>query len=386
MSRSLTLEQQERVWRLWVEGRSPRAIGREVGFWAQGVRNFVGHTGGVRPPERRRSEHCLSKAEREEISRGLARGEGFRAIGRAISRDHTTVSREVNRNGGAKRYRAQAADEAAWGRARRPKPSKLHLNPKLRAVVEEKLCLKWSPQQISRWLRRTYPDHDAMQVSHETIYLSLFVQGRGALRRELTSCLRSGRHMRHPRAQRPKRQGQGKIPGRVMISERPAEVEDRAVPGHWEGDLLLGRKPTGIATLVERSTRYCQLVALPDGQSAEAVRDALIKSIGQLPEQLRRSLTGDQGREMKEHLNFTVASGVQVYFCDPRSPWQRGSNENTNGLLRQYFPKRSDLGALSQAELDRVAAELNGRPRQTLGWISPAERLAQVLGETPTQS
>ena len=262
MSRSLTQEQQERVWQLWAEGRSPRAIGREVGFWAQGVRNFVGHTGGVRPPERRRSEHCLSKAEREEISRGLARGEGFRAIGRAISRDHTTVSREVNRNGGLKSYRAQAADEAAWGRARRPKPSKLYLNPKLRAVVEEKLCLKWSPQQISRWLRRTYPDHEAMQVSHETIYLSLFVQGRGALRRELTSCLRSGRHTRHPRAQRPKRQGQGKIPGRVMISERPAEVEDRAVPGHWEGDLLLGRKPTGIATLVERSTRYCQLVAL----------------------------------------------------------------------------------------------------------------------------
>jgi IS30 family transposase len=356
-----------------------------VGFWAQGVRNFVGHTGGVRPPKRRRSEHCLSKVEREEISRGLARGEGFRAIGRAISRDHTTVSREVNRNGGPKRYRAQAADEAAWGRARRPKPSKLHLNPKLRVVVEEKLCLKWSPQQISRWLRRTYPDHDAMQVSHETIYLSLFVQGRGALRRELTSCLRSGRHTRHPRAQRPKRQGQGKIPGRVMISERPAEVEDRAVPGHWEGDLLLGRKPTGIATLVERSTRYCQLVALPDGQSAEAVRDALIKSIGQLPTQLRRSLTWDQGREMKEHLNFTVASGVQVYFCDPRSPWQRGSNENTNGLLRQYFPKRSDLGAVSQAELDRVAAELNGRPRQTLGWMSPAERLAEVLRETPTQ-
>ena len=385
MSRSLTLEQQERVWQLWAEGRSPRAIGREVGFWAQGVRNFVGHTGGMRPPKRRRSEHCLSKAEREEISRGLARGEGFRAIGRAISRDHTTVSREVNRNGGPKRYRAQAADGAAWGRARRPKPSKLHLNPKLRAVVEEKLCLKWSPQQISRWLRRTYPDHDAMQVSHETIYLSLFVQGRGALRRELTSCLRSGRHTRHPRAQRPKRQGQGKIPGRVMISERPAEVEDRAVPGHWEGDLLLGRKPTGIATLVERSTRYCQLVALPDGQSAEAVRDALIESIGQLPEQLRRSLTWDQGREMKDHLNFTVASGVQVYFCDPRSPWQRGSNENTNGLLRQYFPKRSDLGAVSQAELDRVAAELNGRPRQTLGWMSPAERLAEVLGATPTQ-
>jgi IS30 family transposase len=385
MSRSLTQEQKERVWQLWVEGRSPRAIGREVGFWAQGVRNFVGHTGGVRPPKRRRSEHCLSKAEREEISRGLARGEGFRAIGRAISRPHTTVSREVNRNGGPKRYRAQAADEAAWGRARRPKPAKLHLNPKLRVVVEEKLCLKWSPQQISRWLRRTYPDHEAMQVSHETIYLSLFVQGRGALRRELAACLRRGRHTRHPRAQRPKHQGQGKIPGRVMISERPAEVEDRAVPGHWEGDLLLGKLPTGIATLVERSTRYCQLVELPEGHSGEAVRDALVKSIGSLPKQLRRSLTWDQGKEMLEHVQFTIDSGVQVYFCDPKSPWQRGSNENTNGLLRQYFPRRSDMGSLTQERLDAVAAELNGRPRQTLDWMSPGERLAQLLSETPAQ-
>ena len=383
--RPLTQDQKELVWQLWGDGYSPRAIGRKVGFWAHGVRNYVGKTGGVRPAERRRSERCLSKQEREEISRGLARGECFRAIGKAIGRDHTTISREVNRNGGRTSYRAEQADEIAWGRARRPKPAKLHLNPKLRAVVEEKLCLKWSPEQISRWLRRAYPDDSDMQVSHETIYLSLFVQGRGALRRELSACLRSGRHTRHPRAQRPKRQGQGKIPGRVMISERPAEVEDRAVPGHWEGDLLLGKKPTGIATLVERSTRYCQLVALPDGQSAEAVRDALVKSVGQLPAQLRRSLTWDQGREMKEHLAFTVASGVQVYFCDPRSPWQRGSNENTNGLLRQYFPKRSDLSRFTQKELDAVAQELNGRPRQTLGWMTPAERLTEVLSEAVVQ-
>jgi IS30 family transposase len=381
MGRFISEGVRERVWELWGEGRSARAIARELGTSAPFVRDLVGQSGGVRPPERRRSRNCLSRAEREEISRGLARGEGFRAIGRAISRPHTTVSREVERNGGPERYRAQGADEAAWERARRPKPSKLASNPRLRALVEEKLCLRWSPEQISGWLRRTYPDDLAMQVSHETIYLSLFVQSRGALRRKLTAHLRSGRRVRRAQRQGPKHQGQGKIAERVMISERPAEVEDRAVPGHWEGDLLLGKKPSGIATLVERQTRYCQLIALPSGQSAEAVTDALTRSIGQLPAQLRRSLTWDQGREMKEHLRFTVDSGVQVYFCDPRSPWQRGTGENTNGLLRQYLPKRSDLGAVSQAELDRIAAQLNGRPRQTLGWMSPAERLAEVLGE-----
>lgn len=372
---------EERVWELWVKGRSARAIARQLGTSPPFVRDCVGRSGGVRPPARQRSARCLSRAEREEISRGLARGESFRAIGRALGRPHTTVSREVERNGGRERYRSQPADQAAWERARRPKPSKLRLNPRLRAMVAERLALKWSPQQISGWLRRTYPDDSAMQVSHETIYLSLFVQSRGVLRRELCAHLRRGQRLRRPRKQRPKHQGQGKIPGRVMISERPAEVGDRAVPGHWEGDLLLGRRPSGIATLVERSTRYCQLIALPEGQSAEAVRDALIRSIGQLPKQLRRSLTWDQGSEMKEHLNFTVASGVKVYFCDPRSPWQRGSSENTNGLLRQYLPKRSDLGEVTQAELDRVAAELNGRPRETLGWMTPAERLAEVLGE-----
>lgn len=383
MSRRIPEGTQERVWELWAKGRSVRAIAREVGTSTPYVRGCVGRTGGVRPPARRRSPRCLSKAEREEISRGLARGDTFRAIGRAIGRPHSTVSREVDRNGGPGSYRAQQADEAAWGRARRPKPSKLALSAELRAVVEEKLKLRWSPQQISAWLRRTYPDDEAMQVSHETIYLSLFVQSRGALRRELSAHLRRGQLIRRPRKQRSKHQGQGKIPGRVMISERPAEVEDRAVPGHWEGDLLLGKRPTGIATLVERTTRYCQLVALPDGQSAEAVAAALLRSIGALPEQLRRSLTWDQGREMKEHLKFTVDSGVQVYFCDPRSPWQRGSNENTNGLLRQYLPKRSDLGRFTQRELDAIAQELNGRPRETLGWETPAERLAEVLAGTP---
>jgi IS30 family transposase len=323
--------------------------------------------------------------EREEISRGLARGDGFRAIGSQIGRCHTAVSREVNRNGGRARYRALHAEAAAWDRARRPKPSKLALNSALRELVEERLELRWSPQQISQWLRRTYGDDESMRVSHETIYLSLFVQSRGALRRELTAHLRSGRPTRRARAHRSSHQGQGQIPNRIMISERPAEVEDRAVPGHWEGDLLLGKLPTAIATLVERSTRYCQLVELPEGQSAEAVRDALVKSISSLPKQLRRSLTWDQGKEMLQHAQFTIDSGVQVYFCDPKSPWQRGTNENTNGLLRQYFPRRSDMSGLTQERLDAVAAELNGRPRQTLGWMSPAERLAELLSDTPAQ-
>jgi IS30 family transposase len=372
----------ERVWELWAEGRSIHAIEREVGMFRSNVAACLSETGGVRPRLRRRAEGCLSVGEREEISRGLARGESFRAIARAIGRSHTTVSREVERNGGRKGYRAQRADAATWKRARRPKPSKLALEGRLRAVVEEKLERKWSPQQISQWLRRTYRGDPSMQVSHETIYLSLFVQSRGALRRELCDHLRTGRRLRRPPAQRSKFQGQGQIPGMVMISERPAEAEDRAVPGHWEGDLLLGKRPTGIATLVERSTRYCQLVALPNGHSAEAVRGALIESIGSLPEQLRRSLTWDQGKEMLEHAQFTIDSGVQIYFCDPRSPWQRGSNENTNGLLRQYLPKRSDLNRFTQQALDTIAAELNGRPRQTLGWMTPAERIAEALTQT----
>jgi len=374
----------ELIWDLWAKGLSIHAIAREVGVFRPSVTRCLNATGGVRPRPRKRSERCLSASEREEISRGLARGESFRAIGRQIGRPHTTVAREVNRNGGRHRYRAQSAEAQAWKRARRPKPSKLALNAPLRALVTERLKRNWSPEQISQWLRRTYPDDSSMQVSHETIYLSLFVQSRGALKRELCDHLRSRRRLRRPPQQRSKHQGQGKIPNMVMLSERPAEVEDRAVPGHWEGDLLLGKLPSAIATLVERQTRYCQLVALPDGQRAEAVRDALKRSIGQLPEQLRRSLTWDQGKEMLEHLQFTVDTGIQIYFCDPKSPWQRGSNENTNGLLRQYFPKRTDLNRFTQKELDAVAQELNGRPRQTLGWMTPAERLAEVLAQTPT--
>jgi len=321
---------------------------------------------------------------RGDFSWGGARGR-VRRIGAAIGRSHSTVSREVNRNGGRERYRACHADAAAWERARRPKRSKLTDSPRLREVVEDKLARRWSPEQISGWLRRTYPDDLGMQVSHETIYLSLFVQSRGALRRELCEHLRGRRRMRRPRRGSTP-EARGRMSDMVMISERPAEVKDRAVPGHWEGDLLLGRRPTGIATLVERTSRYTQLVALPDGHKAEPVRRALAQSIAALPSQLWRSLTWDQGKEMSEHARFTVDSGVQVYFCDPNSPWQRGTNENTNGLLRQYFPQRSDLAALSQTQLDAVAAELNGRPRKTLGWMTPAERFADLLAEPLEQN
>ena len=372
----LSAVEQERVWELWGAGKSMRGVAREMGRHVTTIRQYVALTGGQRPVARRRAPGCLSVGEREEISRGLARCDSCRQIAACLGRSHTTVSREVHRNGGRDGYRAEHADRAGWRRARRPKPAKLSTNALLRALVEEKLELRWSPQQIAGWLGRTYPDDGAMRISHETIYLSLFVQSRGALRHELTAQLRSGRVTRRPQG-RVLPSGEGQLTGKLMISERPAEADDRAVPGHWEGDLLLGKRPSAIATLVERSSRFTQLVALPDGYKADAVRVALTASIATLPEQLRRSLTWDQGKEMAEHARFSIDSGIAVYFCDPRSPWQRGSNENTNGLLRQYFPKRTSVAA-SQAHLDAVAAELNGRPRKTLGWMTPAEKLAEL--------
>jgi IS30 family transposase len=310
-------------------------------------------------------------AEREEISRGMAAGHSYRRIATDLGRAPSSVSREIARNGGPKRYRAQAADVAAYRRARRPKPSKLVLVPRLRAVVEDRLAHRWSPEQIAAWLGRTYPDDPEMRVSHETIYLRLFVQTRGALRRELTRHLRSGRAMRFPRTKRLP-QGRGRIRDMVSISERPALVGDRAVPGHWEGDLLLGKHPTAVGTLVERTSRYVMLFSLPHGYGAEQVRSALARTIVTLPDHLRRSLTWDQGPEMAEHVRFTVDTGVAVYFCDPHKPWQRGSNENTNRLLRQYLPKGSDFLQATKNQLNAIAAELNGRPRQTLEWRTPA--------------
>jgi IS30 family transposase len=374
----LSAAEQDEVWARWRRGESLRLIARRLGKRGPSVRAFVLQTGGVQRHPPHRALRCLSMAEREEISRGVAAGESCREIAARLGRAPSTVSRELARNGGRHRYRAQAADAAAFGRAQRPKAAKLVTEPRLREVVEAKLALRWSPQQIAGWLPLAYPQDPVMRVSHETIYLSLFVQGRGALRRELQRCLRTGRAMRYPRGKRLP-QGRGQLRDVVLISERPAEAKDRAVPGHWEGDLLLGRRPSAVATLVERASRYLTLVALPDGYKAEQVRPALAAAVARLPEQLRRSLTWDQGKEMAEHTQFTVDTGVQVYFCDPRSPWQRGSNENTNGLLRQYLPKGADLRQLDQATLDAIAAELNGRPRQTLGFKTPSQALAEAL-------
>jgi transposase, IS30 family len=374
----LSAAEQDEVWARWRQGESLRLIARRLGRRGPSVRAFVLQTGGVQRHPPCRAPRCLSVAEREEISRGVAAGESCRQIAARLGRAPSTVSRELGRNGGRSHYRAQAADVAAFGRAQRPKAAKLLLEPRLRAVVETKLALRWSPQQIAGWLPLAYPQDPVMRVSHETIYLSLFVQSRGALRRELQRCLRTGWAMRYPQGKRLP-QGRGQLRDVVLISDRPAEAEDRAVPGHWEGDLLLGKRPSAVATLVERASRYLTLVALPDGYKAEQVRPALAAAVARLPEQLRRSLTWDQGKEMAEHTKFTVDTGVQVYFCDPRSPWQRGSNENTNGLLRQYLSRGADLRQLDQAALDAIATELNGRPRQTLGFKTPSQALAEAL-------
>jgi IS30 family transposase len=342
------------------------------------VRRYVLRLTRVPKPEPVRSPFRLSLTDREEISRGLAAGYSLRSIAAGLGRVTSTISREVAANGGRAAYRAHKADKAALERMRRPKPAKLAVHRGLREVVESKLELRWSPEQISAWLELAYPHDPEMRVSHETIYLSLYVQSRGALRKELTQHLRRRHALRRPPGHSVIN-GQGRLGGMVNIRERPAEANDRAVPGHWEGDLLMGKRMHAIATLVERTTRFVILVALPHGHRAEQVTDALAKQVATLPEQLWRTLTWDQGKEMADHARFTIDTGVQVYFCDPRSPWQRGTNENTNGLLRQYFPKRTEIAHYNQADLDAVAAELNGRPRQTLGWMTPSQALDTAL-------
>ena len=377
MERLSEREKQE-IERLAELGVPSRLIGSQIG---RHHRTVWGHISRLRrPPVREpvRSPLRLSLAEREEISRGLVAGESLRVIAGRLGRSASTISREVAANGGRRRYRACSADRAAVSRMRRPKRSKLASCARLRAVVEEKLESRWSPTQISGWLVEQFPGDPEMRVSHETIYLSLFVQSRGALRKELTRYLRSGHTTRRPQGHS-SMNGQGQLRGTLNIRERPAEANDRAVPGHWEGDLLMGKRMHAMATLVERKSRFVMLVALPDGHSADVVADALASKITELPEQLRRSLTWDQGKEMAAHARFTIDTDVPVYFCDPRSPWQRGSNENTNGLLRQYFPKRSEIAHYTQADLDVVAAELNDRPRQTLGWRSPSQALDEAL-------
>jgi len=375
-------EEQQTIWDMREAGVPVKRIARHLDRQNVSIRKFIADHGGRRPTPRQRSELRLSLEEREEISRGLAAGLSIRAIAEGLNRSPSTVCREVNANGGRTKYRALQADRGAQKRALRPKRAKLTQCRRLRRTVERKLEDLWSPQQISAWLAETYPDDPEMQVSHETIYQSLFVQSRGALRKELHSCLRTGRAMRRAKAYTKGGVGQGQLTNMVMISERPAEVADRAVPGHWEGDLIFGRKMTAIGTLVERHSRYVILLKLPNGHGAEAVRKAMTKRILTLPAQLRKSITWDQGKEMAQHVQFTVDTGVQIYFCDPKSPWQRGSNENTNGLLRQYLPKSADLSQCTQRELDAIARSLNTRPRQTLGWMTPSKAFAEAVAMT----
>ncbi len=363
-------------------GETFAAAAAAVGCSTKSIQRFVVRTGGMRPKAWNRSPRHLSLAEREDLLRGLLAGDSLRQIAAQLGRAPSTVSREVGRNGHRRCYRVSRAEDAATRHARRPKPYKLVENAALRAEVERKLALKWSPQQISARLVRDYPDDAEMRVSHETIYRSLFVQARGALRKELAACLRTGRTQRRPH-KRTQHSGTGRLREMVMISDRPAEASDRAIPGHWEGDLIIGKgNRSAIGTLVERSSRYVMLVHLPNGRTAEAVRFALTRQIRRLPAELRRTLTWDQGKEMAEHAKFSVATNVKVFFCDPHSPWQRGSNENANGLLRQYFPKNQDLSTVTRANLAAVARELNSRPRQALDWMKPCEVFGRAVAST----
>ena len=370
--------QKAEMWDRWQRGETFHSIARLFDRYHTSVRGIIAATGGIRPPERRRSRHALTLAEREEISRGIARDLSLRAIAARLGRAPSTISREVNRNGGLQRYRASQADQAAWDRAHRPKPCKLILNRALARLVALQLRRLWSPEQIAGWLKCAYPDDEACQVSHETIYKSLFIQARGALKKELQQHLRTQRAIRHSRHTSQKGNGKGQIMNAVSIRERPAAVEDRAVPGHWEGDLIFGTHNSQIATLVERHTRYVMLAKV-DGKDTETVINALIRQAHKLPRELYKSLTWDRGKEMADHQRFTLATDIKVYFCDLQSPWQRGSNENTNGLLRQYFPKGTDLSVHSQAKLNAVARQLNERPRKTLGFQTPAERFNECV-------
>jgi IS30 family transposase len=369
----LTDEQQAQMWRMWKAGHSVREICAALQRVPGAIWFRLRAHGGIAPPLRRRARTALTLAEREEISRGLCSGASMRSIAQRLGRTPSTVSREIARHSGRKDYRANHAEYEASLSALRPKPCRLALNGKLRRLVASKLALQWSPEQISGWLRSEYPGDESMQVSHETIYKSLFIQARGVLKKELIKHLRTRRHVRHARRRNVAVELRGQIPGMISIRERPAEATDRAIPGHWEGDLLCGSKNSQIITLVERHSRFTSLIRVSD-QKTETVVRALTRHVRNLPRALRRSLTWDQGKEMTQHANFSVATDLQVYFCDPASPWQRGTNENTNGLLRQYFPRGTDLSGFTQAQLDKVALRLNQRPRETLGFRTPADR------------
>ena len=376
-----TEEQITLMWDRYQKGDSLNEIAAYFDRYHTSVSGIFAKAGGIRPATRKRSSLSLTLPEREEISRSLATGLSFQAIAQSLDRSPSTISREVNRNGGIRRYRASDADQAAWDRARRPKTCKLAQNRDLALIVAIKLKKLWSPRQIAGWLKRSFPDDENLQVSHETIYRSLFVQARGALKKELLQHLRRTRPMRRSRHYTQKTENHGKISNTISISERPATVEDRAVPGHWEGDLIVGPNNSQIVTLVERQTRFVMLAKVK-ARDSETVINALIKHAHKLPGELYKSLTWDRGKEMANHQRFTLATDIDVYFCDPRSPWQRGSNENTNGLLRQYFPKGTDLSVHSQAKLNAVARQLNERPRETLEFETPAERFNQCVAST----
>ncbi len=373
-----TESQKALMWERWQKGESLQQIAQLFDRNHSSVQGILSETGGIRPAQRCRSRLALTLAEREEISRAVVAGHSIRAIATSLGRAPSTISREIKRNGGHESYRASQADLAAWDRAHRPKLCKLAESRTLAHIVAGRLQLQWSPEQIAGWLKHTYPDDETFQVSHETIYRSLFIQARGALKKELLAHLRRTRAMRRSRHYTQKTDDHGRIVDAVSISERPAAVEDRAVPGHWEGDLLCGTTSSQIATLVERHTRYVMLVKVAR-KDTETVVHALIKHARKLPQELYQSLTWDRGKEMADHKRFTLATDIKVYFCDPQNPWQRGTNENTNGLLRQYFPKGTDLSVYSQAKLNAVARRLNERPRKTLNYETPAERFNQSV-------
>ena len=376
-----TPTQRAEMWNRWERGESMSSIGRLFNRESSSVYNVLSPTGGIRPPPRKRSHLALTLSEREEISRGIALQLSIRSIAAQLSRSPSTISREIKRNGGLNEYRANKAEQTAWDRACRPKLCKLACNQSLSQIVATKLMIHWSPEQIAGWLKRTYPVNERYQVSHETIYRSLFVQARGVLKKELQQYLRSQRAIRRSRHASRKEKGLGQITNMVTISERPASVEDRAVPGHWEGDLIAGSKNSYIATLVERHTRYVMLAKVKN-KDTESVVSALIKQAKKLPDELYKSLTWDRGKELADHQRFTMETNIDVYFCDPRSPWQRGSNENTNRLLRQYLPKGTDLSAHSQIKLNAIAHQLNERPRKTLEYETPAARFNACVAST----
>ena len=377
----LSAAQKADLWQRWKQGQSLSEIGRALGKHAGSIHGVVSVNGGFIPAGRRRSRWALTLAEREEISRGMAAARSIREIAATLGRAPSTVSREITRGGGAPTYRAAEADAQAWERTRRPKPCRLATSPTLQGLVASKLTLDWSPEQIAGWLKRAFPDQGTMRVSHETIYRSLFIQARGVLKKELLGHLRSRRRMRRAHGASTAGQPRGQIIEGVSIRDRPADVEARAIPGHWEGDLIAGSQNTHIATLVERQSRFTMLVKVP-GKDTASVVTALSTQVRQLPLALRRSLTWDRGMELAQHKRLTVDTKVQVYFCDPQSPWQRGTNENTNRLLRQYFPKGTDLSHYSQADLNRIALRLNQRPRKTLGFQTPAAILEAAVART----